>query len=89
MQSAPVLVRFVFRHGWLMFVAVTCLNALILKLRSRYYVRERRELAAGYTKLLWGVLFWGNLPWLVMGVGIELGGLPSIFSYFRPREHLA
>jgi hypothetical protein len=86
MQAQPVFVRWVFHRGWLMFVAVTCLNALILKIRSRRYVRERPELAIGYQQLVHGVLFWANLPWLVMGVGIELGGLPSIFSYFRPRD---
>ena len=75
-----------FRHAWLMFVAVTVANALILKFRSRGYIRERPELAAGYTRLFRGVLFWGNLPWLVMGIGIELGGVPGIFSYFRPRD---
>ncbi len=86
MQPSPALFRFIFRHCWLAFVAVTCLNALILKFRSRFYVRERPELAGGYSKLVRGVLFWGNLPWLVMGVGIELAGLPNIFSYFRPRD---
>jgi hypothetical protein len=69
-----------------MFVAVTVANALILKFRSRGYIRDRPELAAGYKRLFRGVLFWGNLPWLVMGIGIELGGVPGIFSYFRPRD---
>lgn len=86
MQPSRVLIRLIFRHGWLMFVAVTCLNALILKIHSRQHIRERPELVAGYRRLVLGYLFWGNLPWLVMGVGIEFGGLPSIFSYFRPRD---
>ena len=69
-----------------MFVAVTCLNALILKFRSGYYIRARPELMDGYMRLVRDVLFWGNLPWRVMGVGIELGGVPGMFSYFRPRH---
>jgi hypothetical protein len=69
-----------------MFVAVTCINVLYLKIHSRRYIRERPELAAGYQRLVRGYLFWGNVPWLVMGVGLELGGLPSIFSFFRPRD---
>jgi hypothetical protein len=86
MQPLPVTVRFIVHHGWLLFAAVTCLNALILKLRSRYYIRQRPELADGYSRFSRGVLLWGNLPWLVMGAGIELGGLPGIFSYFHPRD---
>ena len=54
-----------------MFVAVTVANALILKLRSRRYIRERPELSEGYKRLFRGVLLWGNLPWLLMGIGIE------------------
>jgi hypothetical protein len=43
-------------------------------------------LTGGYRQLFWGVLFWGNLPWMVMGAEIELGGVPGIFSFFRPRD---
>src|SRR5688572_11682314 len=75
-----------FHHAWLMFVAVTIANALILKYRSRRYIRERPELAEGYNRLFRGVLFWGNLPWILMAIGIEFGGVPSFFSYFRPRD---
>jgi hypothetical protein len=86
MQALPFLIRFIEHHGWMVFLVVTCLNALMLKLHSRRYIRQRPELADGYTRLIRGVLFWGNLPWLVMGVGIELGGLPGMFSYFHPRD---
>ena len=75
-----------FRHVWLVFVVVTVANALILRLRSRPHIRECPELAPGYQRLFTGVLFWGSLPWLVMGIGIELGGVHSIFLYFRPRD---
>jgi hypothetical protein len=65
---------------------MTCINVLYLKLHSRDQIRQRPELAIGYRQLIRGYLFWVNLPWIVMGVGLELGGLPSIFSYFRPRD---
>jgi hypothetical protein len=86
MQAAPIFVRFIFRHAWLMFVAITCINVSYVKIQSRRHIRERPELAGGYQRLVRGYLFWGNLPWIVMGVGLELGGLPSIISYFRPRD---
>jgi len=82
----PTPVHFLFRHAWLMFVAVTCINVLYLKVHSRQQTRQRPELAAGYRRLIRGYVFWMNLPWIVMGVGLELGGLPSIWSYFRPRD---
>jgi hypothetical protein len=31
-------------------------------------------------------MLWGNLPWLVMGAGLEFGFVPSIFSFFRPGD---
>jgi hypothetical protein len=61
-------------------------NALILKFRSRAHIQQRPELAAGYQRLFNGVLLWGNLPWIVMGIGILFGGVHSVFSYFRPRD---
>jgi hypothetical protein len=75
-----------FRHGWLLLLASNIVNALMLKYRSRSLIRQKPELAAGYRLLFKGVLFWGSLPWLVMGIGIELGSVHSVFSYFRPRE---
>src|SRR4051794_3875528 len=74
------------RHFWVMFVVVTTWNAFALQRRSRRAVETRPELAAGYRRLVRGYLFFGNLPWLVMGLGIELGGVPTMFSYFRPRD---
>jgi len=73
-------------HAWLMFVAVTVANAVILKFRSMAYIRQRPELADGYRRLFWGILLLGNLPWLVMGFGLEVGGVPGMFSYIRPRD---
>lgn len=74
------------RHAWLIFIVGTVLNALILKSRSRTYIQQQPELAAGYQQLFNGVLLWGNLPWVVMGIGIHFGEVHSVFSYFRPRD---
>ena len=74
------------RYVWLLFVAVTVVNALILRFRSRAYVQEQPALARGYEQLLRGVLLWGNLPWVAMGIGILFGGVPGVSSYLRPRD---
>ena len=54
--------------------------------RSRRHVAEDPSLAAGYRKLLCGVLIWGNVPWIIMGLGCLVGGVPSVFHYARPRD---
>jgi hypothetical protein len=82
----PEPANFMFRHGWIAFVAVTIINAFIAKFRSRRYIREQPELASGYQKLFRGTLIWENLPWLLMGFSIETGHVRSILSYFRPRD---
>ena len=76
----------IFRHGWILFVVVTALNALIGKFRSRKYISENPGLGPGYDKLLRFTLFWQNLPWLLMGLSIETGRVHSVFSYFHPRD---
>jgi hypothetical protein len=74
------------RHAWVVFIVVTVFNALIFKSRSRVRVQQQPELAAGYQQLFNGILLWGNLPWIVMGIGVTFGDVHSIFSYFRPRD---
>ncbi len=37
-------------------------------------------------KIMLGAAFWLNVPWFVMGIGSTIGGVPSIFHYFRPRD---
>jgi hypothetical protein len=49
-------------------------------------VLENPELAEGYERLFLGYLLWGNLPWLVMGTGLEFGGVSSVFSFLRPGD---
>ncbi|MEP6670314.1 MAG: hypothetical protein ABJF10_14230 [Chthoniobacter sp.] len=75
-----------FRHGWLIAIAFNVFNAFALRARARTYILQKPELAGGYQRLFKGFLFWWSLPWIVMGIGIEWGGVPSIFSYFRPRD---
>ena len=42
-------------------------------------------LVPGYRRLIRAWLIYCNLPWLVMGLGIVLGGVPSVRHYLRPR----
>jgi hypothetical protein len=74
------------RHLWLLCIAATIINALIFWVRSRHHGYNDPSLEGGYCQLFWGILTWGNIPWVIMGLGILVGGVPSTFHYFRPRD---
>lgn len=75
-----------FKYSWVMFIVVTCINAAIYKIRSKSHVDANPDLAAGYAKLIKGYLLWLNIPWVIMGVGCTIGGLPSAFHFFNPQD---
>jgi hypothetical protein len=77
---------FVFDYAWIFLILVTIVNALILKARSASSVREHPELREGYDQLFKGYLLYMNIPWVVMGVGMLLGRVPSTISFFTPRH---
>src|SRR5881296_96203 len=54
---------------------MTCVQASVWKLRSRSVVNNHPDLQSGYTRLIRGWLLWGNLPWLVLGIGSVVGGM--------------
>lgn len=33
-----------------------------------------------------GYIIWLNIPWIVMGIGCTIGGVPDVLSYFKLRE---
>jgi hypothetical protein len=61
----PQPASFMFRHGWIVFIAVTVINACVARFRVRHFIRERPELASGYERLFWGTLISGNLGWIL------------------------
>ena len=77
---------FVFDYAWILFIVVTIINALFLKARSSKIVKDNPDLRDGYDQLFKGYLFYMNIPWMVMGIGMIVGGVPSTFSYFAPRH---
>ena len=76
----------IFRHTWLLFIAVTCANAAVWWARGKKEIAKHPELESGYRQLIRGWLIYGNLPWAVMGAGILFGGVPSAWHYFNPRN---
>ena len=79
-------IEFIFRNFWIFFIFVTILNALILKVRSGKYIKESPQLEEGYNKFFRGILIYGNIPWVIMGVGNLTNITNNIFQYFYPRS---
>ena len=73
-------------HLWVMFVLATSVNAVFFRIAATQHSKEHPELADGFATLIRGWLFWGNLPWIVMGIGLEFGGVSNLWHYFQPRE---
>ena len=71
---------------WAGCIAVTLLNAAIFRVRANRRIKEHPELQEGYGKIIKGFVTWGNIPWVVMGFGCTIGGVPGVFHYFRPRD---
>lgn len=71
---------------WVAFIAVTFANGAAIWWRAQREIRKHPELEEGYRTIIKGFLFWGNIPWIVMGIGHLVGGVPTIFQFFRPRD---
>ncbi len=74
------------KHFWFVAVLVTVINGFIFRKRAQRHIEENPQLEAGYRDLLRGYLFWMNVPWIVMGIGCTIGGVPSVWHFFRPRD---
>jgi len=71
---------------WVIGIISITLNAFLFKFRSKKYILEKPQLSEGYEKIFKGFLFWGNLPWIVVGVGCIFGGIPSFFHFLHPKD---
>ena len=77
---------FVSKYFWMVAIVITGINWLLFKKRARKHIAADNELAEGYAALFKGYLVWMNLPWIVMGVGTTVGGVPSVWHFFRPQD---
>ncbi len=80
------LVQMLFKHTWVLFIVVTCANALIISKRSKPHIANNPDLEHGYKTIVKSIVIWGNIPWLIMGFGILLGHVPSVLHFFRPMD---
>jgi hypothetical protein len=78
--------HFVSKYFWLVAIILTLINFLMFRKRAQGHITKNPELAGGYASLFRGYLLWMNIPWVVMGIGCTVGGIPSVWHYFRPRD---
>jgi hypothetical protein len=74
----------IMQHAWLLLLGGVLINVPLLWRRARPHIAAHPELEAGYRRLIRGSAFWMSLPWLVMGVGCVIGGVPSFLDYLFP-----
>ena len=73
-------------HFWLFAIAGTFFQVFQTKKRIKKYIQAKPELEPGYNSLLRGMFFWFNVPWVVMGIGMLSGRVPTMLHFFRPRD---
>ena len=71
---------------WTFFILATLMNGAVIRSRVQKYIKLNSELEEGYKKIIKGFIIWGNIPWVVMGIGCTIGDVPSVFYYFNPRS---
>ena len=75
----------IFKHSWILFIAFTILNGLVLKSRSKKHIEANPELEKGYENYFKGWIFYGNIPWIIIMIGSLSGLTQNIFEYFNPK----
>jgi hypothetical protein len=74
------------KYFWLIALIATFINWLSFRREAQKQIEKQPRLRPGYNSLIRGYLPFMSLPWLVMGIGCTIGGVPSIWHYFRPRD---
>jgi hypothetical protein len=68
---------FVLRHAWLLFVLVTCVQAVIWWHRAQSRIVVDPRLDQGFRIFIRIWLVYANLPWLLLGIGVLCGAVPA------------
>ena len=82
--AAPM--KYITDYFWIILIGVTAANAAAWWRYARPHIARKPELRQGYKRLILNFVFWGSIPWLVMGLGLSVGSAASIYDYLKPRE---
>lgn len=71
---------------WIFFILITCINAIIIRVRATSYIKENPDLKKGYNKSIKNLLIYGNIPWLIIAFGNTTGITKGMEDFFTPRS---
>ena len=71
---------------WLLCVVFTSVFVFRAQRAAKGYIVKEPELASGYRTIIRGYCILLILPWLVMGIGCTIGGIPSFWHFLNPEE---
>ncbi len=74
----------ILKNIWLFLIVGTFVNGFIFKIKSQKYIKENPELKTGYDKIFKGWIIFGNIPWLIIGIGNMTNYTKSFLDYFNP-----
>jgi hypothetical protein len=77
--------KFIDRFFWIFFILGIVVNALSWYFHSLEFISKKPELESGYHMLILGFLFWGNIPWVVMGTGCLTQNM-TLSDYLEPKS---
>jgi hypothetical protein len=73
------------RYVWLFMLLGVALSTGYLWFRARNRIAKNPDLKEGYNRLFKGFFISMSIPWLVMGIGIILGGVSSFVDFSQPK----
>jgi hypothetical protein len=77
--------QFICRFFW-----AICIGMSFFLFRASKEVREQairdRDFGLEHRKLRNKILIWTNIPWVIMGIGLLSGAVPSVWHFYRPRD---
>lgn len=75
----------IFNQAWIFLIVMTCVNGFVWQFKSKKYIAENPDLKEGYESLIKGWFIFGNIPWVIMGIGMLTGLTKSMDEFFNPR----
>lgn len=72
------------RYLWIIGLLFAFLNNYSLRSQAKQRTALHPELVENYRRYVLGDLIFYSAPWLVMGIGILIGGVPSVFDFLKP-----
>ncbi len=82
LSTNPIIDKYV----WIACILATIVNVNSFRMASKIYITQNPSLQDGYNKIFKSILFYGNIPWVIMGMGNLLGLTSGMLDYLFPKE---